>query len=348
MKELKAVGIWACLVFCPPAMAGFSIDGAPAVSTERSPMGSYQPYEARGQATFRASSAEMTPKQARYHDAELMVDLAYRPVTQIGSGQASLVDGFADDVPFTTAVTMIMPAGWQLYRSNELKKTDVPERVSYLGGKPWPDVMEAMAKRYALSFQIDWYQKTVMMGKGRQTSASQIARVKVIPEPKPIPSVSTNVLSAKSPGAQSSTAVAIAASPDKPISVAPGGSASGSKISNLPAQASKNFPPQSVPATVSTTPAIAAAPPVKTAGLTIDVLPGTLKGNVIRLSQLNGWNPPEWKITGDYKIRTGYSLHGSGFEEVMVKLLLSHPVEADVNTAMKKIIVLNEVKETGN
>eukprot|EP00659_Diplonema_papillatum_P019883 gene19883-30578_t len=37
-----------------------------------------------------------------------------------------------------------------------------------------------------------------------------------------------------------------------------------------------------------------------------------------------------------------------GFEEVMVKLLLSHPVEADVNTAMKKIIVLNEVKETGN
>lgn len=337
----------ACL-FAGQASAGFSIEGSPTSSSERTSMGVFTPYEQQGQATFRQTTAGHESKQARYLDAELLVDLAYRPVTQVGSGHADIVNGFGDDLPFKTAMTMIMPNGWQLYRGSAMDKKSVPATVSFIGGRIWPDVLTQVAEGYALSFHIDWNQRTVMMNKGREGVLAQAKRINIIPEP-PRPSP---VRSKADDHPSKSGAKAVAVPASAPLYT------SGSKPKNKTSEpVVKSSSSSSSSFKVTTTSKVSTpdnkidhkslvekqAKPTQAQLVTIDVLPGTLRQNVERLSKINGWENPQWKIRGDYQVVSGYTLKGKSFAEAMAKLLMLHPIEADVNVGQRTIYVLKEV-----
>lgn len=324
------------------ALAGFTIEGSPATSSERGIMGEREPYESEAKASFKGSEAKLEPRQARYKDAQLVVDLAYKPVTQKGSGHADRVDGFADDVPFQTAISMIMPSGWQLYQGSDLDKRDVPGTVSYIGGKIWPDVLSQLGERYALKFHVDWYDRTVMMTKGRVSPVQQASRIRVIAEPaakpvnvvKPAPVIAAQSFAA-GPGAKpvagKNTVVASPSALPRPVLAA-------SAVQSKPASGGATV---SVP---SVSKPVAKSLPIKPSTISMQVRSGTLHENVIRLSKEHGWEAPTWSIDGDYRISAPYSIQAKDFAEAMVKLLMIHPIEADVNTAQRKIYVLKEIR----
>lgn len=331
------------------AHAGFSLEGSPMVSSERTPSAQFQPYEQKGNASFRQPTAGYEAKQARYQDAELMVDLAYRPVTQTGSGPADVVPGFADDVPFNAAISMILPDGWQLYRGKSLSKSEVPETVSYRGGVRWPEILNQLGERYALAFHIDWNQRTVMLNKGRESAVSAAARIKIIPEPaRPVerPPVARSLPNAAPPLAPAA-AVATPAPATKPIlsTAQPRGTAATSGVTPTPVSAAPTASikpaaatPRPLKAVTNPVPAPAPTPQL----VTLQVRKGSLQDNVRRLSAEHGWEPPAWNISADYMLGSNFTLTGKTFEEAISKLLIIHPIEANVNVGEHKIYILKE------
>lgn len=202
------------------AMAGFSIDSAGAISTQHGAMGSYEPAERAAAARFRGPAVNNGSVQKRYRDAELLVDLAYKPVTQRGSGRPERVEGFGDSMPLAVAMSMILPTGWQLYRDSSLKAGETPVQISFSGGADWPDLLAAVGERYALKFHIDWYDHTVMMGKGRPGATYHASAVPVIAEPpKAVAPVRVTGAMLSRPGPDSHVAAAApqAAKPAKAI-----------------------------------------------------------------------------------------------------------------------------------
>lgn len=95
---------------------------------------------------------------------------------------------------------------------------------------------------------------------------------------------------------------------------------------------------------ISTGKAPAKAEPAKPVGFSLFVREGFLQENIMRLSKENGWNAPEWKIGSDFKIASSFSVSGKSFPEAVAKLLMIHPIEADVNTNQRKIYVTKEVR----
>jgi hypothetical protein len=178
-----AIALMAAAAFSSTASAAFFIEESGIVGTERGQMGTFQPYDAQGKATFAVPSAGMEPKQARYKDAELLVDLAYTPVTQHGSGEPGIVPGFGDEIPFDSAMSMILPNGWQVYKDKDFDKKGLPLVMSFSGGRTWPDVLKQVGDRYELHFHIDWYDHTIMLSKGRKSMSMKASQMAVIPEP---------------------------------------------------------------------------------------------------------------------------------------------------------------------
>lgn len=299
------------------ALAGFSIEGSPTVSTEHGEMGRHAPHTDRGRAAFRPQEARPVASPARYSNAELLVDLAYTPVTETGSGASEVVEGFGDDIPFADCMALILPAGWQLYRNKELAQSDVPQSLSFTGGKPWPQVLKQVAERNGLHFHIDWYQRTIEMSKGRDTHASR--RIKVIPEPAPAP-----------------------ARPPQPVVAARSNAASAS----APASAVASAAPVAAPLAAPKEPIKAApATPAPPREVRLVIRQGYLSDNLIRLSKDHGWETPEWRIeNADFSIRSGYTIAGKDFAEAISKLLMLHPVEAEVNTSTRKVTVIKEAR----
>ncbi|MDZ5605285.1 toxin co-regulated pilus biosynthesis Q family protein [Pseudomonas sp. RP23018S] len=178
-----AVALMAVATFSSTASASFGIDDSGIIGAERGQMGKHEPYSAQGKATFIAPSGSMEPKQARYKDAELLVDLAYTPVTQRGSGEPGIVPGFGEEIPFDDAMGMILPKGWQVYRAKQLDKKAVPSAITFAGGQTWPEVMKAVGERYELHFHIDWFDHTIMISKGRPSGSSLAHSMRIMPEP---------------------------------------------------------------------------------------------------------------------------------------------------------------------
>ncbi|CAM5404477.1 hypothetical protein SSTU70S_02824 [Stutzerimonas stutzeri] len=218
----------------PSAWAGFSVEGLPAVASERGAMADRDIYTRPARATFKSPTGDLKPRQARYKDAVLLVDLAYTPLTQRGDGTAERVEGFGDDLPFTSGMSMIVPRGWHIYRADHLDKKAIPERISYVGGKAWPEVLRDLGERYALHFHLDWYDQTVMIDKGRVMNSA--ASMTVIPEPvvapkvvsKPIADKTVSAATATNAGSASShaktataSAVSTGAGADKPLAATP-------------------------------------------------------------------------------------------------------------------------------
>lgn len=216
-----AIALMAAAAFSSTASGAFFIEESGIVGTERGQMGKFQPYDAQGKATFAAPSAGMEPKQARYKDAELLVDLAYTPVTQHGSGEPSIVPGFGDEIPFDSAMSMILPNGWQVYKAKDFDKKGLPLVMSFSGGRTWPDVLKQVGDRYELHFHIDWFDHTIMLSKGRKSMSMKASQMAVIPEParavKPITpsasSVSTATGTAATSFAAASPSVATSGKP---------------------------------------------------------------------------------------------------------------------------------------
>ncbi|KKN80581.1 hypothetical protein LCGC14_0328000 [marine sediment metagenome] len=307
-RFVVAAGV-ACIACASFAEAGFALHGSGVTSDEQGLMGARTHASPQGFGAFRQSPADMSARQRRLADAELLVDLAYMPVTQRGSGTPSVVEGFADEVPFPTGMSMIVPHGWQIYRDPDLKSNKIPDDISYLGGEAWPDVLAQLGDRYALQFHIDWYDRVVMMKPGRAGLLAQVERVRIIEEPKP-------------------------AVVEKPQVEETNSELAADKTEKLEEGVK-----------VIAQPEIPAAEPIKVVPVhTMLVLKGTLFENVVRLSELNGWNAPKWDIEGDYRIQADYTIKAETFQEAMAKLLLLHPIEADVNLSQRKIYVLKEIR----
>lgn len=315
--------IVAVSVFAFPglASAGFEIEGTTPYGSENTSMGQFQPYEKKGAATFKNPEPGLVPQQRRYENAELVVDLAYQSVTQTGPSKTAPVDGFADDVPFAEAMMMVLPSGWQLYKEKGLEKSDIPVTISFTGNKSMPEVLRQIGDRNGLKFHIDWYQNTVMLSKGRNTFAASKA-IKVIPEPVKAPAPVLQTAKINKPA-------------NTPVLLASGNSEAAVAVS-VPAQ-SKVFTPQKQPAPVVAALVISKAPSL----VSLNVQSGSLRANIERLSKENGWLEPSWKDEYDYMLKSSYTVTGNTFAEAVTKLLLYNPtVVADVNTAERKIYVL--------
>jgi hypothetical protein len=304
------------------AHAAFSLHGVGAgvVSTEGGAL-SHTPVQHEGHGAFRRSPADLIERQRRLEGAELLVDLAYESVVVRGSGKAHVVEGFADDVPFPTAMSMILPKGWQVYRDPSLNSRSIPDRVTFLGDVEWPEVLRQLGDRYAVQFHVDWYDRVVVMKPGRLGLIGNAERIRIIPEPV--------IPEPPAPLADSATT-------DEAVEVANADSLESDSDATAVFDADGN-PVSAEAVDVAPEPA---EPPMHT----MLVLKGTLLDNVKRLSELNGWNPPTWDIDADFRIQTDYTIQAPTFPEAMAKLLLLHPIEADVNVGQRKIYVLKEVR----
>ena len=300
------------------AQAGFAIHGSAVSSTEVGLMGDRSHENEQGRGAFRVSPADLHARQQRLEGADLLVDLAYRSVTQRGTGEAAVVEGFAEDVPFATGISMILPDSWQLYKAPNLEKSKVPQLITFAGGETWPDVLAQLGDRYALQFHIDWYDRVVMMKPGKPGVLAAVQRVRIIEEPVPEPVVE------ETPAADEAVASA-AADDGKVLS----GDVAGAASAGEGVQAAST--------------AVAAQDIEVAPSHNMLVLKGTLFENVKRLSELNGWNPPQWSIDGDYRINADYTITAETFAEAMAKLLYLHPIDAEVNLSQRKVYVIKEI-----
>lgn len=383
------------------ALAGFEIEGTPALTTDSGLLGNRTHYEQDAKANFRMPDAKMVPAQKKYEDAKakLVVDKAYRVVTHKGTGKAVKVQGYADNIPLNSALAMVLPFGWQVYQDKSLLNEAIPEAVSFEGGKEWPDVLEALGGYNALRFHIDWYDRVVVMGQGRPLFAAPASRVRIIEEPangirnqilgdgkkevikKPAAQVhrgadlpphlrhraSSYAVGAKTSSvaskpvqaegkvdSKSSQAVAVSAKAQAPIQVDKPKAVKAVPASQSPANDDASFESclcltdrsklktvnLYAPAKVPTANAEKAAP----AAFSMVVRKGLLSENITRLSKENGWEKPDWKIKGDFAVKSEFSVSAKTFSEAMAKLLMIHPVEADVNTDQRKIYVMKDLQ----
>lgn len=340
------------------ALAGFEIEGTPALTTETGLLSNRTHYEQDAKATFRMPDAKMVPAQKRYEDAKakLVVDKAYRVVTHKGTGKAVKASGYADSVPLDSALAMIIPAGWQVYQDAGLSDDALPLAVSFEGGKEWPDVLASLGEYNALRFHIDWYDKVVEMRKGRPAYTSNVSRIRIIEEPlngvrnrilgdggKP-KTVVTSKVQAKPSTVQPAEAKTVKpVAPLKPVPYTGGKQTSETALSSC-SQCLIDRGDLKKVQVISTGKAPAKTEPAKPIGFSLFVREGFLQENIMRLSKENGWNAPEWKIGSDFKIASSFSVSGKSFPEAVAKLLMIHPIEADVNTNQRKIYVTKEVR----
>lgn len=342
-----AVALMAAAAFSSTAYGAFVIEDSSIIGTERGQMGKYEPYSAQGKATFVAPSGGMEPKQARYKDAELLVDLAYTPVTQRGSGEPGIVPGFGEEIPFDSAMTMILPSGWQVYRAKDLDKKAVPQLISFAGGRTWPDVLKTVGERYELHFHIDWYDHTIMLSKGRPSTASMARQMRVIPEPvrplspssPPAPdrlSPAPNHLAATTPVASTfvpSTGYAVLPASTTPPTVQAGGAFNAASSSTQSGGFTKTVVSPSS-ATAVSAPAPVAAPP-KPLPPAIPTWFVSAKDRTIR-EALKSWSktanwtfePEHWAVPVDIPITAGA------------------PFSGDFKTAVRQLISTTELGDT--
>lgn len=290
-------------------MAGFYIEYPAAVTTsERDLMTNRTHYEQRGEANFRMNDAHGKPAQARYEaaGAKMVVDLGYRVVTHQGTpNNEQRVIGFAENVPFVNAMALVMPKGWQLYQDKGLADERMREPVSFEGNIKWTDALYGVGDSYGYQFEVNWYDRVVKVAQGQPVGAA--GAIRIIKEPEPEPPKTREKDKKLLAGADSKDAKA--------------GQGDASAKGDAGKEQSKVIEP----------------------GFFLQVKRGTLFENVERLSKENGWKTPKWKIDNDFNVPTDYTVVAKNFEEAMFKLLLIHPIEAEINRIQKIIYVHREL-----
>lgn len=336
-------------VFAGPATAGFHIE-YPAVvnTTERDLMSNRTHYEQKGEAAFRMNDATPEPMQERDKDsgAKLLVDLGYRVVTHDGTpNNEERVRTFADDVPLTNALALIVPRGWRVHQDKSLNDKRTGELVSFEGNMLWSDALFMLGERYGYQFHIRWQDRIVEAREGQPVATGGAGKIRVIDEPPKGQPVAGGWLArlkqrrqADSETASADTAAATkidtkdSAQSGATAYAAPGSkgvvAANGQGAVGEDAKRAKDSAKEAKPV----------APK-----FVLRVQKGTLHENIVRLSQENGWKAPRWNIESDYRVPTSYTLEGETFEAAIFKLLHIHPIEADINRNQKIIYVLREL-----
>lgn len=304
------------------AYGDFYLDHGAIKGTEKGEMGKFQPYQAEGRATFKQPTGGMEPKQARYKDAVLMVDLAYSPLSQRGEVERTDIPGFGDSLPFADAMAMILPPGWQFYRDKTLDAKAVPDHISFSGGRAWTEVLRQIGDRYALHFHVDGFDKTVLMSKGRPSAASRARQMTVIPEPVAPRPAAAVVAAAGAAAAVPAGAVAFAAGA-KPVSVnavgiapapangaSPAGTASSKAAPSTTAASASPAAPQQLAASVP----LAPAKPIPPATPIWKVSPSdrTIREALKSWARAAGWSfePEHWAVNADIPITAQASFSG--------------------------------------
>lgn len=286
------------------AYGDFYLDHGAILGTEKGEMGKYQPYQAEGRASFKQPTGGMEPKQTRYKDAVLMVDLAYSPLSQRGEVERTDIPGFGDSLPFADAMAMILPPGWQFYRDKTLEEKAVPEHISFSGGRAWTEVLRQVGDRYALHFHVDGFDKTVLMSKGRPSAASRSRQMTVIPEPvAPKPTVA-----ATAPGAAGDVAFSAGA---KPVAVNAAGFAPAS--ANTSSLADNASPKAATGSTLVSVPLAPAKPtPPPTPIWKVSPVDRTIREALKSWAKTAGWSfePEHWAVNVDIPITAQASFSG--------------------------------------
>lgn len=324
-RSILAAALVAAMAGTSTASAAFFIENTNVVSTERGDMGKFQPYNAQGRATFAPSDGNVDADQARYKDAHMLVDLAYSPISQRGTGDATIVNGFGDDLPFVTAMTMVLPNGWRVYLDKGQDEKIVPQRISFSGARSWPEVLRQIGDRYELHFHIDWFERTVMMAKGRPSMASQAAQMKVIPEPGHVATPSAAMVGAKpvvllASASNTSVSTTSAVATPAPFKPALGGAAV-MPVSGPPPVAvqaggfTKTVVGANVAAVATSAPVTVAAPKPYVAPIpswVVSTKDHTIREALRSWSRVANWTfePEHWAVPVDIPITAGASFNG--------------------------------------
>lgn len=357
LKKIMALAIAGASV--GQAVAGFHID-YPAVvnTTEQGLMSNRTHYEQKGEASFRMNDADPEPMQKRDLDSgsKLLVDLGYRVVTHEGTpNNEERVRSFADDVPLSNALALIVPKGWRVHQDASLKDKRTADLVSFEGNMRWSDALDVLGERYGYQFHVRWRDRVVEAREGQPVSTVGAGKVRVIDEPaegEPVrkgffaqfnrsktaaqPGDSTakkDDSQSQGQGAKTFAAPAVAA-----VSAA-----NATKPDAKPESQSRPDLKNDSATPAVVTPAKVVPKPVVVPKVVLRVQAGTLHENVTRLSQENGWKAPRWNIASDYRVPTNYTLEGESFEAAIFKLLHIHPIEADINRNQKIIYIQREL-----
>lgn len=181
MKHIRIATAASLMVLLPTQVfADFLVDGVSATSTEKGLMGYRSHYEQEGKAGFRKPNGDMKSQQKKYQKQKLYVDNAYRSVTHVGTGHAVVRNVHINNVQFDTALGILLPSGWQLYRDPALTNDALPEHINLSGGTPWVDQLKTIGDYHSLKFNVDWYDQVVVMSKGRDVAGYTSDKYRVI------------------------------------------------------------------------------------------------------------------------------------------------------------------------
>lgn len=83
-------------------------------------------------------------------------------LVEVGQGVGATVDGMGARIPLMTALKMVIPADWTVFKQAGLS---VHKRVSWHGGRPWPAILGAIGRGNGYRITVDWERRYVFIEK---------------------------------------------------------------------------------------------------------------------------------------------------------------------------------------
>ncbi|CAG9170063.1 TcpQ domain-containing protein [Cupriavidus pinatubonensis] len=74
-------------------------------------------------------------------------------------GAIEVRNGFGRGVKLADALKQIAPAGWSIYKTDDLAENFDKKQVSWRGGRPWVEVLDILANDEALAVDVVWKKK---------------------------------------------------------------------------------------------------------------------------------------------------------------------------------------------
>ena len=83
--------------------------------------------------------------------------------------------GLGKGVRLADALKQIAPEGWRGFGRPEIAQTFNPDKtINWVGGKPWPAVLDQVARNEGLAVEIDWERRHLYVGKRAVTALAQV------------------------------------------------------------------------------------------------------------------------------------------------------------------------------
>lgn len=182
------------------AQAGFKViePPAPAKPAATLPAPATTPPASETPAAVKPAVASATPAKAGFQPLDGgSPDEAFTP--QSGAFGSSAVTytgippedieirrGLGKDVRLADALKQIAPEGWRGFGRPEIADSFNPDKtISWAGGKPWPAVLDQVARNEGLAVEIDWNRRHLYVGK-RTPAPTQLAQAEPAAAATPI------------------------------------------------------------------------------------------------------------------------------------------------------------------